>query len=443
MAGKLAIFYSRSMRLGLHLVTKAEHTRPRHPHASYKNAMKIEAIPLSPEFSAPAKRRWRKPAIGLLVVLLAGGGWAALRSRPAAAPAAPAGKDAPKVEVYELAASDVATVQARELARKLPLSGSLVPLAQATIKSKVSGVVQGTAVQEGMQVAAGQVIARIDAADQRARVAQQQAALNEANARLSLAQKNNANSAALLKQSYISQNAYDTTHNSVELAQAAVDAARAQLELARIALADTAIRAPLSGVVSKRFVQAGDKVSPDTPVFSIVDLRQMTLEASVPASDIPRVQVGQEVLFKVDGLDARSFAGTVARISPTTEPGSRAMIVYAGVDNQGGVLRGGMFAKGGITIEKSASHPLVPLAALRRIGARDVVYLVDGGKVVAQPVELGLRNEDEGLAEVTGGLQAGAVVISAQLEGVKPGAKVKIAGAAAPAPAAATAAKKG
>jgi RND family efflux transporter MFP subunit len=410
--------------------------------------MKIEALPLPHALPVPTRRRWRKPAIGLVVVLLAAGGWVALQSialQSKPAPKAGAGKDAPKVEVYELAASDVTTVQARELSRSLPLSGSLVPLAQATVKSKVSGVVLDTAVQEGMQVAAGQVIARIDAADQRARVAQQQATLNEANARLSLARKNNANSAALLKQNYISQNAFDTTQNSVELAQAAVDAARAQLDLARIALADTAIRAPLAGVVSKRFVQAGDKVSPDTPVFAIVDLREMTLEASVPASDIPRVKVGQEVRFKVDGIDQQSFTGKVARISPTTEPGSRAMVVYASVANAGGLLRGGMFAKGGITLEKSAPNPLVPLAALRRDGARDVVYQVSSGKVVAQPVELGLRNEDEGVAEVTRGVQAGAVVISAQLEGVKPGSKVKVVGTAVPAaaPAAATAAKKG
>jgi RND family efflux transporter MFP subunit len=410
--------------------------------------MKIEALPLNHAFPVPTRRRWRKPAIGLLVALLAAGGWAIVHSKSAPpAPGPGKGKGAPKVEVYELAASDVTTVQARELARLLPLSGSLAPLAQATVKSKVSGVVQDTTVQEGMRVGAGQVIARIDAADQRARVAQQQAVLNEANARLSLAKKNNANSAALLKQNYISQNSYDTTLNSVELAQAAVDAARAQLDLARIALADTAIRAPLSGVVSKRFVQAGDKVAPDSAVFAIVDLREMTLEASVPASDIPRVKVGQEVRFKVDGMDERSFAGKVARISPTTEPGSRAMIVYASVDNQDGLLRGGMFAKGGITLEKSAPNPLVPLAALRRDGAREVVYQVDGGKVVAQPVELGLRNEDEGVAEVTRGVQAGAVVISAQLEGVKPGSKVKIVGAVvptpAPAPVPAPAAKKG
>jgi RND family efflux transporter MFP subunit len=406
--------------------------------------MKIEALPLNHAFPVPTRRRWRKPAIGLLVVLLAAGGWAIVHSKSAPpAPGPGKGNGAPKVEVYELAASDVTTVQARELARLLPLSGSLAPLAQATVKSKVSGVVQDTTVQEGMRVGAGQVIARIDAADQRARVAQQQAVLNEANARLSLATKNNANSAALLKQNYISQNSYDTTLNSVELAQAAVDAARAQLDLARIALADTAIRAPLSGVVSKRFVQAGDKVAPDSAVFAIVDLREMTLEASVPASDIPRVKVGQEVRFKVDGMDERSFAGKVARISPTTEPGSRAMIVYASVDNQDGLLRGGMFAKGGITLEKSAPNPLVPLAALRRDGAREVVYQVDGGKVVAQPVELGLRNEDEGVAEVTRGVQAGAVVISAQLEGVKPGSKVKIVGAVAPSPAPAAAGKKG
>jgi membrane fusion protein (multidrug efflux system) len=403
--------------------------------------MKIEALPLPHAFPVQSRRRWRKPAIaGLLLALLAAGGKMALRARNAPPAAAAAAKAEPKVEVYELAASDVATVPARALARQLPLSGSLAPLAQATVKSKVSGIVTDTAVQEGMQVAAGQVIAHIDAADQRARVAQQQATLNEANARLSLAKKNNANSAALLKQNYISQNSYDTTQNSVELAQASVDAARAQLELARIALADTAIRAPLAGVVSKRFVQAGDKVSPDTPVFAIVDLRQMTLEASVPASDIPRVQVGQEVLFKVDGFDTRSFTGKVARINPAAETGSRAMLVYVSVDNADRVLRGGMFAKGGITLEKSAVNPLLPLAALRRDGTRDVVYQVEGGKVVVRPVELGLRNDDEGMAEVKSGVAAGAVVVSSQLEGVKPGSAVKVVGAVAPA---AATAKKG
>jgi membrane fusion protein (multidrug efflux system) len=293
--------------------------------------------------------------------------------------------------------------------------------------------VLSTAVQEGMQVGRGQPIARLDDAEARARVAQQQAALNDASARLALAKKNQANSAALLKQNYIAQSAYDTTSNAVDLAQAAVDAARAQLDLARIALADTVIHAPIAGVVAKRHAQAGEKLSPDSPVFSIVDLRQLTLDAQVPASDIPRIRVGQDVQFKVDGFGERSFAGKVVRINPAAESGSRAMLVYIGVDNADGVLRAGMFAKGQVTTEKSAPHPLLPLGAVRRQDGSDVVYRVDGGRVVAQPVKLGLKNEDEGLVEALEGVADGATVLSVKLDGLKPGDRVKLPDAAAPA----------
>jgi membrane fusion protein (multidrug efflux system) len=389
--------------------------------------MKIETLPLASSTPPPTGRRWRKPLIALLVVALAGGGWYAMKGKGAPPPAAAAEKKADKPTVFELAQNDVVTVEARELALRLPLSGSLAPLAQATVKSKVSGVVLATTVREGMNVAAGQVIARLDDADARARVAQQAALLKEASARLAMANKNEANSQALLKQNYISQNSFDTTRNSVELAQAAVDAARAQLDLARIALNDTVIRAPLAGVVSKRYVQAGEKLSPDSPVMAIVDLQHLTLDAQVPASDIPRVQVGQDVRFKVDGFDGRAFSGKVARINPATEPGSRSMLVYISVDNTGQLLRAGMFAKGEITTQKSNPRPIVPLAALRKDGARDVVYRVEGGKVVAQPVELGMRNLDEGMAEVTGGVEAGAVLLAVPLDGVKPGSAVKLA----------------
>jgi RND family efflux transporter MFP subunit len=320
----------------------------------------------------------------------------------------------------------VAAIAAGELSVNLPLSGSLAPLTQATVKSKVSGQVLETTVQEGMNVAAGQVLARLDQADQKARLAQQQAALDEAQARLSMAGKNNANSAALLAQKYISQNAYDTTENSVALARASVRAAQAQVDLARIALNDTVIRAPLAGVVSKRHVQAGDKLSPDMPAFSIVNLQQLTFEAQVPASDIPRVKIGQEVSFRVDGYPARTFAGKVARINPTTETGSRALLVYISVDNADSALRGGMFAKGSITTQKSAVRPLLPFAALRKDQEKDVVYVVEAGKVVSRPVSLGLRNDDEGMVEVTAGLEHGARVITARLDAVKPGSRVKL-----------------
>jgi membrane fusion protein (multidrug efflux system) len=402
-------------------------------NAPNKNkAMKIETLPLSPatpaDTKAPNKRR-RAGAIGLAaaVLIAAAGGYA--YSHRAAAPARPAPGAAAKIDkdpVHELSQRDIAVVEARPLAVTLPLSGSLTPLAQATVKSKVSGVVLATTVQEGMTVKAGQVIARMDDAEARARAAQQGAMLADANARLALAKKNQANSAALLQQKYIAQSAYDTTSNAVDLAQAAVDAARAQLDLARIALADTVIRAPLSGVVSKRHVQAGEKLSPDSPVFSIVDLQHLTLDAQVPASDIPRIRVGQEVQFRVDGFGQQSFVGKVVRINPSTEAGSRAMLVYIGVDNPDGLLRAGMFAKGAVTTEKSEARALLPLTAVRKEKGQDVVYRIDGGKVVAQPVKLGLRNQDEGVVEALDGIQAGATVLALPLDGVKPGHRVTL-----------------
>lgn len=435
------------MRLWLHLYLKTEHMRDRTPPKEDNN-MKIETLPFSSATPATPKKKWKVPLIVLVLAAIAGGGYVATQSKgkdPAAAKAAQGGPDKgpPKIDVYELANADVTTIDARELSAVLPLSGSLTPLTQATVKSKVSGVVMETTVQEGMNVAAGQVIARLDQADLAARLAQSQAALDDATARLNLARKNSTNNQALLKQNYISQNAFDTTQNSVDLAQAAVKSAQAQVDIARIALNDTVIRAPLAGQVSKRHVQAGEKVSPDMPVFSIVNLSQLVLEAQVPAADIPRVKVGQDVQFKVDGFDGRAFAGKVARINPTTEVGSRAMVVYISVANTDGALRGGMFAKGSITTAKTEVKPLVPIVALRgdakAPGAAQSVYVIEGGKVVSRPVKLGMRNEDEGLVEVNEGLAKGEQVITAKLDGVKPGQKVKMATAGPAFPAAASA----
>ena len=394
--------------------------------------MKNETTPPIPPlpFSATRRpRRWRAPVLILLVLGLAGGGWTVMQSKQQSARAAEAQaakkKEQAKAPVHELAQGDVAAIGARALSVSLPLSGSLAPLNQATIKAKVSGEIRETTVQEGQQVSSGQVLLRLDAADQRARLTQQQAMLDEAQARLSMASKNEANSQALLKQKYISQTAYDTTQNSVDLARASVKSAAAMVEIARVALADTVIRAPMAGIVSKRHVQAGEKVAPDMPVYTIVNLAQLTLEAPVPSAEIPRIKIGQEVRFKVDGFGARDFSGKVARINPTTESGSRAMLVYIAVDNGDGALRGGMFAKGSIVTERSSVAPMVPLTALRTEKHGTVVYAVVDNKVVEQAVTLGLRNEDEGYAEVKDGLAPGTRVIVARLDGVKPGHGVR------------------
>jgi len=306
----------------------------------------------------------------------------------------------------------------------LPVSGALTALNQATIKAKVAADVEAMLVPEGVPVKRGQIIVRLDSTDLKARLSTQQAAEEEARARLALAIKNRESNQMLLKQKFISQNAFDVAQNNVELAQAGLKSARSQLEIVRRACNDALVRAPMDGIISKRFVQTGEKVAPDMALFSLVDLKQLIFEAQVPASDIPRVKVGQEVRFHVDGFESRLFSGQVTRINPMAELGSRSMLVYVLVNNADGALKGGMFAKGQITLDQSAIAPLLPLAALRQEKGLDVVYKIKHNQVVVQPVTLGLRNEEEGLIEVTSGLAPGEQVIAAKLDGVTAGVAV-------------------
>jgi membrane fusion protein (multidrug efflux system) len=372
-------------------------------------------------------KRWLMPIGGVLLLAVAGGVWMTMHTNNiGAAVTADAKTQQKKVEVFELSSGDFAQVEARELRVMLPVSGTLNALSQATVKSKVAAEVRDTPVPEGVKVLRGQVIVRLDTADLKARLATQQAAHEEANAKLALAQKNHETNLTLLKQKFISQNAFDTAQNSVESAQAGVKSTASQQDIARRALEDAVVRAPIDGIISKRFVQPGEKAALDMPLFAMVNLAQLILEAQVPASEIPRVQAGQEVAFNVDGFQGRNFHGKVARINPMTEAGTRAMTVYIAVDNADGALKAGMFAKGGITLEKSATLPVLPLVALRQETDAAIVYKIENNRIVAQAVKLGLRSEDEGLAVAAAGLVAGDRVLIVKLDGVKPGSAVKL-----------------
>lgn len=385
--------------------------------------MKNETQYIQPPVSSPRKKRWLLPLIAVLVIAAAGIGW---KMNSNVGNAVAKTDEEKKPEVQELAVTDFTTVASHELSVKLPISGTLTPLNQAMVKSKVTATVQETPIQEGIKVTRGEVVMRMDTGDLQSRLVQQVATEEDAKAKLALALKNHENNQTLLKQKFISQNAYDTAENNVDIARAALKSATSQVEIARRALEDATVRAPIDGIISKRLLQVGEKASPDTPLFSMVDLRQMTLEAQVPASEIPRVKEGQSVSFAVEGFDNRQFVGKVARINPTAEAGSRTMTVYIAVDNEDGALRGGMFAKGGITLQKSTPQPLVPMAAIHDENGVTSVYKIENNKVVAQVVKVGLRNEDEGLAAITSGLQPGEQVIALKLDGIKAGSQVKL-----------------
>lgn len=373
--------------------------------------------PSASEPSAPRQRRGLKPLLFSLVAIVAVGTLVAFRVN-SAKKEEPAKTAAPALEFTR---ADIAVVELRALARTLPISGSLSPVTQSTVRSKVPGEIRRVLVREGERVAAGQLLAEIDTVDLQARLDAQVAALEEARARLSIAAKNRDNAQKLNQQGFISQNAFDTTQSGFEAAAAAAKSAEAQVRLARNALQDAVVRAPIGGIVAKKMINAGEKVGVDSALVTIVDLAKMEIEVLAPASEIPGIRIGQTATFRVDGFGDRAFAGRLERINPTTEPGSRAITVYLSVGNQDGLLKGGMFAKGSLILDKGEPAPTIPASALQEEAGQAFVYTVEQGKIGRRAVKTGLREEQTGLVEVVSGLEKGVAVVAARTIGLKAG----------------------
>jgi len=302
------------------------------------------------------------------------------------------------------------------------VSGTLQPLNQAMVKAKVSGDVRQITVREGETVQAGQVLARIDTADLEAKLAASIGAMESAKAQLALATKTRATNQALLKQNFISQNAFDNSESSYSVSQGTVKSAEAQVQLARNALRDAVAISPLNGIVAKRHVQPGEKVAFDSPLVTIVDLKSLELQAMVPAADVPELTIGMKVELTIDGFGEERFAGKIQRINPSTEPGTRAFLVYVGIPNQREVLRGGMFATGRVAIAAHAPTPTLPASAIRNDAGQTYVWAIDAGKLVRKNVVLGRRDDDAGRVELKSALPPDLPILGSKFDNLKEGA---------------------
>jgi membrane fusion protein, multidrug efflux system len=379
------------------------------------------AVPSGAEV-AQAARGWPiKAAIAALLAAIVGViVWTAMRS-PTVAPAAVAA--APPIE---LAAVDVATVAPQTLSRSLPLSGSMSPIVQATVKSKVGGEVELMPLREGQDVREGDVIARIDTRNLQAQYDRQLAAVERARADLDLATLNRNKNHALLEKRYISQNTYEATESAYAGSIASLKLAEADARLAKISLDDAVVRAPFTGTISKRHVQPGEKVSMDSTIVTLVDLRQMVLEAAVPAADIPAVQIGQAARFKVGGFGAQEFVGEVQRINPITEAGSRAITIYIAVPNPDSALKGGMFAQGALTLDKNTPVLAVPQRAVHEEAGAAYVYTLRDETIVRTNVKVGAAAPGGTFVEVREGLAEGDRVIVTEITGSQIGKRVVV-----------------
>lgn len=366
-----------------------------------------------------AGRLKRRHTLGIVAAILIVGalaGSVALRASKRAQDASGA------PPTLEFAATDVALVEPHALTRWLPLSGTLQPVDQTTIKAKVSGEIRQVTVREGEAVKSGQVIVRFDTADLEAKLTDRIGTLEASRAQLALAEKTRRQNQLLLKQNFISQTAYDAAESNLSVTQGTLKSNEAQAQLARNALRDAVVAAPLTGTVAKRHVQPGEKVGLDSPLITIVDLSKMEMQAMVPANDIPELRLGMNVDLTIDGFGDRRFTGTIDRINPTTEAGTRAILVFIHIPNPDSALRGGMFGTGKVILAAGEPVPTLPAIAIRTEAGQTFVWTIEGGKLTRRIVSVGRRDDSAGRVEIKTALPKDAPVLAAPFDNLKAGA---------------------
>ena len=389
-----------------------------------------------------ARTRWvvLGVAVSAVALLAAGLGARALMGQragkagsAAAAASAAATSAALATPGIELAPGDVARAARAELTSTLAVTGGLRAVQSAVVKARVGAEVRTLTVREGDRVQAGQLLGRLDAAEFNLRLRQAEDQAAAAKAQLDIAQKTLDNNKALVDQGFISRTALDTSVSSRAGAQASLQAARAAADLARKAVTDSEIRAPIAGLVAARLVQPGERVALDTRLVEIVDLSRIELEAAVAPEDVLQLRVGQTAQVQIDGLE-RPVTARVSRIAPSTQSGTRSVMAYlelAGTTEQKASLRQGLFGRASIALQ-SKTALVVPVSALRFDQALPYVLAVENGRAVAHTITTGARGDvlidgrSESAVEITQGLAEGAVVLRGTVGALREGTRLSL-----------------
>jgi RND family efflux transporter MFP subunit len=258
---------------------------------------------------------------------------------PANGPGAP-----PAVSIPELSADNpVAAVSGNN---SLVVTGTSRPIREAKVGPKGSGVIVSLPVEEGDGVKKGQLLFRLESANQALAVSQAEAALSGALVAESTARTELGRVKALRERGSVAPAALDQVQAQFEGAQAAVKQARAALARARQATADTSVRAPIDGVVARRLHSVGDTVTmmPPTVVLIIQDISTLEVRGNVPETMLKQLRPGSELRVRFPAVEVEREV-TIERINPSVDPMTRTVEVVAMVPNRDSALKAGMLVE--------------------------------------------------------------------------------------------------
>jgi membrane fusion protein (multidrug efflux system) len=281
---------------------------------------------------------------------------------------------------------------------------------EAVVVAKVGGEVRQIYVEEGDNVAAGQILARLDGDRLRLEVAQSEANLRKLERDYTRFQELNQKGLV--------------AKGTVENAKFDLDALRAAYERARLELSYTEIRAPIAGVISARHIKVGNTINPNDPTFRVTDLDPLVAYVHIPEKEFRKLAPGQGAEVVVDALGGARFDGRIALISPTVDPQTGTFRAKLEVPDTSRRLKPGMFARVNIVYERRENALQVPRNSILDSDGGQSVFVVAGDKAEQRTVVPGLVNG--GWVEIKEGLKGDERIVVVGQGGLKTGTSVKV-----------------
>ncbi len=318
-------------------------------------------------------------------------------------------KDKAGEKKVEAVPVEVASVAKRPIAASFSGTANLEAPGEAQVVAKTSGVLLQLLAEEGDQVKAGQVLARID--PERPRLE-----MERARATVRKLENNYRRSQELLESKLVSAEASDQIRYDLE-------AARALYQLAQLELSYTNIVAPIDGVIAARAVKPGNLIQLNSSLFRIVDTSRLEAVLNVPERDLATMQEGLVVHMTADAMPGAVFEGVIDRVSPVVDAGSgtfRVVTAFAGGEG----LRPGMFGRIEVVYDQRSDALTVPRSALLQDAGETAVFAVRDNKAVRVPIEIGHLSGE--LAEVRKGLDEGEQVVTTGKVALRDGAAVEV-----------------
>jgi len=303
-----------------------------------------------------------------------------------------------------------ALVAANDVVYEVKVLGSLEPEELVHITAEVGGAAKEVRFNAGDHVTPETVLVRIDPERYRLEAARAEAAHRRAIADWKRSESDTARREALARENLVAVEELNRSRLETERLAADAAAAKAAFEIALQNQERSAVRSPRPGVVNTRTVETGQFVQAGNVLATLVDPHRLRLRFKVSESESLKAKEGQAVAFRIASLGEREFTARVYHVSSVADPSTRQVEVLAWVENPG-VLRPGFFAEVNLATGTHANAIAVPESAVQATERGFVVYVVDGGKAAAKPVQIGLRTGD-GTVEIVSGLSVGQTIVT-------------------------------